>query len=106
MSPQRIDLTADLNQEEARGYGFAHLDELRPGVDVTAGTVLVAGRECAWSWVRVAEVTGGWIYFTPLTGSPMSTPQALATRAVAAAQVAQMAGASTSLKGATVPRAT
>lgn len=66
MSSPRIDLGADWNQEDDQQRCFAHLDELRPGLEVAPGTVLVTGREHAWGWALVDEVdtAGGWIYFT------------------------------------------
>jgi len=66
----RIDLAADLNDEDDEGLGWSSLSEaLDPGW-IRPGAMLVAGNRQAQAVVRVVAVDDdGQVHFTVLPGS-------------------------------------
>jgi hypothetical protein len=66
----RIDLVADLNDEDDEGFGWSTLGEARNPSDVRPGVMLVAGNRQAQAVVRVVDVDDdGQVHFTVLPGS-------------------------------------
>jgi hypothetical protein len=66
----RIDLAADLNDEDDEGLGWSMLSEARDPGKVRPGVMLVAGNRQAQAVVRVVAVDDdGQVHFTVLPGS-------------------------------------
>jgi hypothetical protein len=66
----RIDLAADLNEEDDEGFGWSTLSEARDPGKVRPGVMLVAGNRQAWAVVRVVAIDDdGQMHFTVLRGS-------------------------------------
>lgn len=67
----RIDLAADLNDEDDEGLGWSTLSEAHDPGQIRPGVMLVAGNRQAQAVVRVVAVDddGGQVHFTVLPGS-------------------------------------
>ena len=66
----RIDLVADLNDEDDEGLGWSTLSEASDPTRVRPGVMLVAGNRQAQAVVRVVAVDGdGQVHFIVLPGS-------------------------------------
>jgi hypothetical protein len=66
----RIDLAADLNDEDDEGLGWSTLSDARDPSRIRPGTMLVAGNHQAQAVVRVVAVDDdGQVHFTVLPGS-------------------------------------
>jgi hypothetical protein len=66
----RIDLAADLNDEDDEGLGWSTLSGVRDPGRVRPGVMLVAGNRQAQAVVRVVAVDDdGQVHFTVLPGS-------------------------------------
>lgn len=79
----RIDLVADLNDEDDEGLGWSTLGEARNPADVRPGVMLVAGNHQAQAAVRVVAVDDdGQVHFTVLPG-PVEKNRHLIGRALA-----------------------
>jgi hypothetical protein len=66
----RIDLAADLNDEDDEGLGWSTLSEARNPGRIRLGVMLVAGDRQAQAVVRVVAVDDdGQVHFTVLLGS-------------------------------------
>lgn len=66
----RIDLIADLNDEDDEGLGWSTLSEASDPVCIRPGAMLVAGNRQAQAVVRVVSVDDdGQVHFTVLPGS-------------------------------------
>ena len=66
----RIDLVADLNDEDDEGLGWSTLGEARDPARIHPGAMLVAGNPHAQAVVRVVAVDDdGQVHFTVLPGS-------------------------------------
>jgi hypothetical protein len=66
----RIDLAADLNDEDDEGLGWSMLSEAQDPGKVRPGVMLVAGNRQAQAVVRVVAVDDdGQVHFTVLPGS-------------------------------------
>jgi hypothetical protein len=52
----RVDITADLNDEDDTGYVWTFLDEARDPGQVTAGALIVAGDEDAAAVCQVVDL--------------------------------------------------
>src|SRR5579863_1076549 len=66
----RIDLAADLNDEDDEGLGWSTLSEARDPGRIRPGVMLVAGNRQAQAVVRVVAVDDdGQVHFTVLPGS-------------------------------------
>jgi hypothetical protein len=66
----RIDLAADLNDEDDEGLGWSTLSEARDPGRVRPRVMLVAGNRQAEAVVRVVAVADdGQVHFTVLPGS-------------------------------------
>ncbi len=66
----RIDLVADLNDEDDEGFGWSTLGEARDPARIRPGAMLVAGNRQAQAVVRVVAVDDdGQVHFTLLPGS-------------------------------------
>ena len=66
----RIDLIADLNDEDDDGLGWSTLGEASDPAGIRPGVMLVAGNRQAQAVVRVVEVDDdGQVHFTVLPGS-------------------------------------
>ena len=66
----RIDLAADLNDEDREGLGWSTLSEARDPDWIRPGIMLVAGNREAQAVVRVVAVDDdGQVHFTVLPGS-------------------------------------
>ena len=66
----RIDLAADLNDEDDEGFGWSTLSEARDAGRIRPGVMLVAGNRQAQAVVRVVAVDDdGQVHFTVLPGS-------------------------------------
>ena len=65
----RLDLAADLNEEDDEGLGWSTLSEARDPGKVCPGVMLVAGNRQAQAVVRVVAVDDdGQVHFTVLPG--------------------------------------
>jgi hypothetical protein len=65
----RIDLAADLNDEDDEGLGWSALSEARDPGRIGPGVMLVAGNRQAQAVVRVVAVDNGQVHFVVLPGS-------------------------------------
>ena len=66
----RIDLVADLNDEDDEGLGWSTLGEASKPAGIRPGVMLVAGNRQAQAVVRVVAVgEDGQVHFTVLPGS-------------------------------------
>jgi hypothetical protein len=66
----RIDLIADLNDEDDDGLGWSTLSEASDPARIRPGAMLVAGNRQAQAVVRVVAVDDdGQVHFTVLPGS-------------------------------------
>ena len=66
----RIDLAADLNDEDDEGLGWSTLSEASNSVGIRPGMMLVAGNHQAQAVVRVLAVDDdGQVHFIVLPGS-------------------------------------
>jgi len=66
----RIDLAADLNDEDDEGFGWSTLSEASDPGRIRPGVMLVAGNRQAQAVVRVVAVDDdGQVHFTVLPGS-------------------------------------
>ena len=66
----RIDLVADLNDEDDEGLGWSTLREASDPAGIRPGVMLVAGNRQAQAVVRVVAVDDdGQVHFTVLPGS-------------------------------------
>ena len=66
----RIDLAADLNDEDDAGLGWSTLSEARDPGRIRPGEMLVAGNRKAQAVVRVVAVDDdGQVHFSVLPGS-------------------------------------
>ena len=66
----RIDLAADLNDEDDEGLGWSTLSEASDPARIHPGLMLVAGNRQAQAVVRVTAVDDdGQVHFTVLPGS-------------------------------------
>ena len=66
----RIDLVADLNDEDDEGLGWSTLSEASNSVGIRPGVMLVAGNHQAQAVVRVVAVDDdGQVHFIVLPGS-------------------------------------
>jgi hypothetical protein len=66
----RIDLAADLNDEDDEGLGWSTLREARDPNRIRPGVMLVAGNRQAQAVVRIVAVDDdGQVHFTVLPGS-------------------------------------
>jgi hypothetical protein len=66
----RIDLAADLNDEDDEGLGWSTLGDARDPGQIDPGVMLVAGNRQAQAVVRVVAVDDdGQVHFTVLPGS-------------------------------------
>jgi hypothetical protein len=52
----RVDITADLNDEDHSGYVWTFLDEARDAAQITPGALVVAGDEDAAAVCQVVEL--------------------------------------------------
>lgn len=63
----KIDLRANLNNEDDEGYNWALLRDAADASGVVEGAVLVAGTPRFWSWVRIRRVDpDGQVHFEQL----------------------------------------
>src|ERR1700730_12701639 len=70
----RIDLAADLNDEDDEGLGWSTLSEARDPGRIRPGVMLVAGNRQAQAVVRVVAVDDdGHVHFTVVPGSVEKT---------------------------------
>jgi hypothetical protein len=53
----RVDITADLNDEDETGYVWTFLDEARDPAQITPGALVVAGDEEAAAICQVVDLT-------------------------------------------------
>lgn len=75
-----FDLRADLNCEDDDGLNWALLSRAVRPERVTAGAVLRAGTDRAWSWVRVVAVDDdGQVHFQQISGAEAAKSERLAT---------------------------
>ena len=66
----RIDLAADLNDEDDEGLGWSTLAEASEPANIRPGVMLVAGNPQAQAVVRVVAIDDdGQVHFTVLPGS-------------------------------------
>jgi hypothetical protein len=66
----RIDLAADLNDEDDEGLGWSTLGEASDPARIRPGVMVVAGNRQAQAVVRVVAVDDdGQVHFTVLPGS-------------------------------------
>ena len=66
----RIDLAADVNDQDDEGLGWSTLSEARDPGRIRPGVLLVAGNRQAQAAVRVVAVDDdGQVHFTVLPGS-------------------------------------
>jgi hypothetical protein len=66
----KIDLRTDLNREDDDGLGWALLSGTDRPEMVRSGSVLRAGSERFWSWVRVTTVDDdGQVHFRQITAA-------------------------------------
>ncbi|HYZ54574.1 MAG TPA: hypothetical protein VE733_13885 [Streptosporangiaceae bacterium] len=66
----RVDITADLNDEDDEGLGWSTLSDARDASRIRPGVMLVAGNRHAKAVVRVVAVDeDGQVHFTVLPGS-------------------------------------
>ena len=66
----RIDLVADLNDEDDEGLGWSTLSEASNSIGIRPGMMLVAGNHQAQAVVRVVAVDDdGQVHFIVLPGS-------------------------------------
>jgi len=66
----RIDLVADLNDQDDEGFDWSTLGEARDPARIRPGAMLVAGNRQAQAVVRVVAVDDdGQVHFTVLPGS-------------------------------------
>ena len=66
----RIDLAADLNEEDDEGLGWSTLSEASNSAGIRPGVMLVAGNHQAQAVVRVVAVDDdGQVHFIVLPGS-------------------------------------
>ena len=66
----RIDLAADLNDEDDEGLGWSTLSDASDPARIRPGVMLVAGNRQAQAVVRVVAVDDdGQVHFTVLPGS-------------------------------------
>ena len=68
----RVDITADLNDEDHTGYLWTFLDEARDPVQITPGALVVAGDEDAAAVCQVIDLVpagdGTIVHLRPLPG--------------------------------------
>ena len=66
----RIELVADLNDEDDEGLGWSTLSDARDPARIRPGVMLVAGNRQAQAVVRVVAIDDdGQVHFTVLPGS-------------------------------------
>ena len=65
----RIDLAADLNEEDDEGLGWSTLSDAHDPGRIRPGVMLVVGNPQAQAVVRVVAVDDGQVHFTVLPGS-------------------------------------
>ena len=82
----RVDITADLNDEDHTGYLWTSLDEARDPAQITPGALVVAGDEGAAAVCQVIDLVpagdGTIVHLRPLPGLVDDYP-ALVERALA-----------------------
>jgi hypothetical protein len=68
----RVDITADLNDEDHTGYLCTFLDEARDPTQITAGALVVAGDDAAAAVCQVIDLVpagdGTIVHLRPLPG--------------------------------------
>jgi hypothetical protein len=68
----RVDITADLNDEDHTGYLWTFLDEARDPAQITPGALVVAGDEDAAAVCQVIDLVpagdGTIVHLRPLPG--------------------------------------
>ena len=82
----RVDITADLNDEDQSGYVWTFLDEARDPAQITAGALVVAGDEDAAAVCQVVELApagDGTIVHLRLLPGLVDDYRALVERAMA-----------------------
>jgi len=65
----RIDLVADLNDEDDDGLGWSTLSDASDPARIRPGVMVVAGNRQAQAVVRVVAVDDGQVHFAVLPGS-------------------------------------
>jgi hypothetical protein len=82
----RVDITADLNDEDHTGYLWTFLYEARDPAQITPGALVVAGDEDAAAVCQVIDLVsagdGTIVHLRPLPG-PVDDYRALVERALA-----------------------
>ena len=82
----RVDIAADLNDEDETGYVWAFLDEARDPAQITPGALVVAGDEDAAAVCQVIDLApagGGTIVHLRLLPGLVDDYRALVDRALA-----------------------
>jgi hypothetical protein len=82
----RVDITADLNDEDHTGYVWTFLDEAREPAQIKPGSLVVAGDEDTAAVCQVIDLTpagdGTIVHLSPLPGL-VEDYDALARRSLA-----------------------
>ena len=82
----RVDITADLNDEDHTGYVWTFLDEARDPAQITSGALVIAGDEETAAVCQVINLVpagnGTIVHLRPLPGL-VEDYQALAARSLA-----------------------
>ncbi|HZT65389.1 MAG TPA: hypothetical protein VFA11_06335 [Acidimicrobiales bacterium] len=78
MTAPRIDLPANLNNEDDEGLNWALLRNSPDPARIVPGSVVVAGTERFWSWVRIRRVDpDGQVHFEQVSEAEApAAPQA------------------------------
>lgn len=79
MTAPRIDLPANLNNEDDEGLNWTLLRKAPDPKVIVEGAVVVAGTQRFWSWARIKRVDGGGqVHFEQLGAAEASrrVPQA------------------------------
>jgi len=78
MTAPHIDLPANLNNEDDEGLNWALLRNAPDPARIVAGSVVVAGTERFWSWVRIRRVDpDGQVHFDQVSeAEARAAPQA------------------------------
>ena len=82
----RVDITADLNDEDETGYVWSFLDEARDPGQITPGAIVIAGDEDAAAVCQVIDLVpagDGVIVHLRLLPGLVEDYQALARRSLA-----------------------
>ena len=82
----RVDISADLNDEDETGYVWTFLDEARDPAQITPGALVVAGDEDTAAVCQVVDLTpaaGGIVVHLRLLPGIVDDYRALVERALA-----------------------